>query len=126
MPPWARWSNPAATLRCVRAANLAAGDRLLILGPGPSACWSPSSPWPIRSRYVLGLTPPSLAFARTLGVAGTWTAADLPTLPFDAVVDASTGPDLPALALDLVEPGKRIVYIGLSATPSRIDTGSSS
>ena len=33
--------------------------------------------------------PRSLAFARSLGVAGVWTADDLPDLPFDAVVDAS-------------------------------------
>ena len=44
------------------------------------------------------------------------------TLPWDAVIDASNSPDLPALALDLVEPGKRVVYIGLSGTPSLIDT----
>ena len=31
-------------------------------------------------------------------------------------------PTLPALALDLVEPGKRVVYIGLAGTPSLIDT----
>ncbi len=29
---------------------------------------------------------------------------------------------MPALALDLVEPGKTVVYIGLAGTPSLIDT----
>jgi threonine dehydrogenase-like Zn-dependent dehydrogenase len=48
--------------------------------------------------------------------------AEVPSLPWDAVIDASNGPALPALALDLVEPGKRIVYVGLSGTPSLIDT----
>ncbi len=43
-------------------------------------------------------------------------------LAFDAVIDASTAEALPALALDLVEPGGRVVYIGLASTPSVIDT----
>ena len=38
------------------------------------------------------------------------------------MIDASNDPGLPALALDLVEPGKRVVYIGLAGVPSRIDT----
>ena len=33
-----------------------------------------------------------------------------------------TPPTLPALALDLVEPAGRVVYIGLSGRPSRLDT----
>ena len=41
-----------------------------------------------------------------------------PDLPWDAVIDASNSADLPALALDLVEPGRRVVYIGLAGTPS--------
>ena len=43
-------------------------------------------------------------------------------MPWDAVVDASNDRELPALALELVEPGKRVVYIGLAGTPSLIDT----
>ena len=72
--------------------------------------------------HVLGLTQPSLDFARTLGVHGAWTAAQLPPVPLDAIIDCSTGTGLPALALDLIEPGKRIVFVGLSAEPSLIDT----
>jgi threonine dehydrogenase-like Zn-dependent dehydrogenase len=33
----------------------------------------------------------------------------------------SISPDLPAEALDLVEPGKRVVYIGVAGRPSAID-----
>ena len=53
---------------------------------------------------------------------GAWTAAHLPAIPFGAIVDCSTGAELPAAALDLIEPGKRIVFVGLSAEPSLIDT----
>ncbi|MFI7701170.1 zinc-binding dehydrogenase [Nonomuraea sp. NPDC049480] len=41
---------------------------------------------------------------------------------FDAVIDASTGAGSPALAFDVVEPGRRVVFIGLSAEPSLADT----
>ena len=68
--------------------------------------------------HVLGLTQPSLDFARTLGVHGAWTAAQLPPVPLDAIIDCSTGTELPALALDLIEPGKRIMSVGLSARPA--------
>ena len=71
---------------------------------------------------MLGLTRPSLDFALALGVHGAWTAADLPRLRFDAVVEASTSAELPAAALALVEPGKRVVYIGVAGRPSTVDT----
>jgi len=46
----------------------------------------------------------------------------LPDLPFDAITDASNAADLPALALDLVEPGGRVVYVRQAGTLSTIDT----
>jgi threonine dehydrogenase-like Zn-dependent dehydrogenase len=45
-----------------------------------------------------------------------------PDQPFDAVIDASNAAHLPALALDLVEPAGRVVYIGLAGNPSHVDT----
>jgi len=48
--------------------------------------------------------------------------ADRSDLPFDAVVDATNAVHLPALAQESVEPGGRLVYIGLAGEPSRIDT----
>ena len=51
-----------------------------------------------------------------------WAADDLPELPFDAIVDASNAPSLPARALELVEPAGRVVYVGLAGSPSTIDT----
>jgi threonine dehydrogenase-like Zn-dependent dehydrogenase len=37
-------------------------------------------------------------------------------------IDASNAAHLPALAIDLVEPAGRVVYIGLAGSPSHIDT----
>ncbi len=109
-------------LRAVRAAALAPGDRVLVLGTGTIgllvAAFARADGAEV---HLLGLAD-HLAFAGTRDVGGVWTAADLPALPWDAVVDASNSAALPALALDLVEPGKRVVYIGLAGGPSTIDT----
>jgi threonine dehydrogenase-like Zn-dependent dehydrogenase len=51
-----------------------------------------------------------------------WAESELPDLPWDAVIDASNAPNLPSRALDLVEPAKRVVYVGLAGSPSLIDT----
>ena len=62
------------------------------------------------------------AFARSLGFEHVWSEDSLPGQPFDAVIDASNAAHLPALALDLVEPAGRVVYIGLAGSQSHIDT----
>jgi threonine dehydrogenase-like Zn-dependent dehydrogenase len=116
--------EPGGTaLRAVRAAHLAAGDRALGVGPGAigllAALFARAAGAEV---HLMGLPGRSLDFERSLGFSGTWSAEDLPDLPWDAVIDASTGADLPAKALDLVEPGKRVVYVGLSARPSLVDT----
>ncbi|MGO2022355.1 MAG: hypothetical protein ACTH2N_08325, partial [Brachybacterium tyrofermentans] len=46
----------------------------------------------------------------------------LPDLPLDAVIDAATSPELPAWALSRVEPGGRVVFIGIAGEPSRLDS----
>lgn len=70
----------------------------------------------------MGLADRSLAFARSLGFDGVWTEDGLPDLAWDAVVDATNAARLPARAPDLLEPGKRVVYIGLAGSPSLVDT----
>jgi threonine dehydrogenase-like Zn-dependent dehydrogenase len=69
--------------------------------------------------HLLGL---ELSFARSLGFGNAWTADDLPELPFDAVIDTSNAATLPALAIDRVEPGGRVVLIGIAGEPSLVDT----
>jgi threonine dehydrogenase-like Zn-dependent dehydrogenase len=70
--------------------------------------------------HLLGVGP--MDFARSLGFPACWTTETLPRLRFDAVVDASNGAAVPALALEVVEPGRRVVYIGLSGAPSPVDS----
>jgi threonine dehydrogenase-like Zn-dependent dehydrogenase len=110
-------------LRAAQATGAGAGDRVLVLGPGTIGLLVAMF---LRAGgaevHLGGATEESLAYARSLGFSQTWATADLPSLAFDAVVDASNAAHLPALALDLVEPSGRVVYIGLAGTPSTIDT----
>jgi threonine dehydrogenase-like Zn-dependent dehydrogenase len=106
----------------VRAARAAVGERVLVLGPGTigllTALFARAAGAEVQ---LVGTTPSSLEFARALGFPAT---AELPEPPFDAVVDATNDPASPARALELVEPGGRLVCIGLAGTPSLIDARS--
>ncbi|MDT0144584.1 alcohol dehydrogenase catalytic domain-containing protein [Microbacterium sp. PRC9] len=109
--------------RSVGAADLKPGDRCLVLGPGTIGLLCGLFARAAGAEvHLLGRSERSLAFARSLGFAGVWTEDELPHLPWDAVIEASNAKHLPARALDLVEPGKRVVYVGLAGTPSLIDT----
>jgi threonine dehydrogenase-like Zn-dependent dehydrogenase len=110
-------------LRAARAAQLSRGDRALVLGPGTIGLLVGMIARSFGAEvHLMGRSPRSVEFARTLGFGGVWTEADLPELPWDAVIDASNAPNLPGKALDLVEPARRVVYVGLAGSPSRIDT----
>ncbi|WP_037885237.1 zinc-dependent alcohol dehydrogenase [Streptomyces viridochromogenes] len=110
-------------LRAVRAAALHRADRALVLGPGTIgllvAMFARAAGAEV---HLMGRTQASLDFARDLGFEHAWTADSVPDLPFDAVIDASNAARLPELAVELVEPAGRVVYVGLAGEPSRIDT----
>jgi threonine dehydrogenase-like Zn-dependent dehydrogenase len=110
-------------LRSVEAAAMQPGERLLVLGSGAIgllvAMFARAHGADV---HLMGRRESSLEVARKLGFGAAWTRDTLPALPWDAVVDASNAPELPALALDLVEPGRRIVYVGLAGAPSTVDT----
>ncbi|MDX3100540.1 zinc-dependent alcohol dehydrogenase [Nonomuraea angiospora] len=110
-------------LRAVHGTGLRPGERLLVLGTGTigllAALFARSQGVEV---HLLGRDLDGLRLARSLGFTGTWTRPSLPELRWDAVIDASNAPELPALALDLVEPAGRVVYIGLAGTPSTLDT----
>jgi threonine dehydrogenase-like Zn-dependent dehydrogenase len=110
-------------LRAVRGAALIPGGRLLVLGPGTIGLLVAQIAAAQGAEvHLLARDRESQAFARSLGFAHTWLADDLPGLRYDAVVDASNAAHLPSLAVDLVEPGGRVVYIGLSGEPSPLDS----
>jgi 2-desacetyl-2-hydroxyethyl bacteriochlorophyllide A dehydrogenase len=110
-------------LRAVEHANVLQGNRVLILGLGTIGLLAGEF---ARSRgvevHLADVSESALEFARTRGFAGVTHVSEIPSLRWDAVIDASNAASVPALALDLVEPGKKVVYIGLAGTPSMIDT----
>ncbi len=110
-------------LRAVWGANLATGDRLLVLGPGTIGLLVGLIARSLGVEvHLMGRSQRSLDFAATLGFSGVWTEDELPELPWDAVIDASNAPSLPAKALELVEPAKRVVYVGLAGSRSLVDS----
>jgi threonine dehydrogenase-like Zn-dependent dehydrogenase len=110
-------------LRAIDGAHLAPGDRLLIIGPGTIGLLAALIARAQGTEvHLVGTEPSTLAFAATLGFDHCWTMANLPALRFDAVIDATNSPEVPAQAAQLVEPGGRMVLIGLAPTPSLVDT----
>lgn len=109
----------------LRAAEAASGGEgpILVLGPGSIGLLTALF---LRAMgletHVAGVTEASVAFALGLGLEHVWMLDDLPRIGFEAVVDCTDDPTTPARALRLVEPGGRLVLIGLSVTPSLIDT----
>jgi threonine dehydrogenase-like Zn-dependent dehydrogenase len=109
--------------RAAQAAALTSGDRALVLGPGTigllAAMFARAAGAEV---HLMGRSEKSLGFARSIGFEHVWTEDSHPSQPFDAVIDASNAAHLPALALDLVEPAGRVVYIGLASSESHVDT----
>ncbi|MGW2157847.1 zinc-dependent alcohol dehydrogenase [Nonomuraea sp. NPDC001699] len=110
-------------LRAVRAAGLEAGERLLVLGTGTigllAALFARAGGADV---HLMGRAEADLRLAAGLGFRHAWTRATLPGLPWHAVLDATNAAELPAFALGLAEPARRVVYIGLAGTPSTLDT----
>jgi threonine dehydrogenase-like Zn-dependent dehydrogenase len=110
-------------LRAVQAAEAGPDTTLLVLGPGTIGLLAAMFAAARGARvHLLGLTDASLGFARSLGFADAWTRDTLPDVPFDAIIDAGNARELPAFAIERVEPGGRVVCIGIAGEPSAVDT----
>jgi threonine dehydrogenase-like Zn-dependent dehydrogenase len=112
-------------VRAVDAARLVAGGPLLVIGAGTigllTALFAVARGIDV---HVLGRSAQSLDLARSLGLAGAWDASTLPPLSWGAVIDASDAPSIPSRAIELVEPGRTVVLIGISHEASLTDTRS--
>ena len=110
-------------LRAVRGAQLERGQRALVLGPGAIGLLiALIAAGRGAEVHLMGPDHASLEFARSIGIENLWVQDELPDVPFDAVVDASNAAALPTLAAERVEPGGRVVYIGLAGEPSLVDS----
>jgi threonine dehydrogenase-like Zn-dependent dehydrogenase len=109
--------------RAVHGANLAAGERLLVLGPGTIGLLAAMIAEARGAEvHLVGVTEASVEFASSIGFEHVWTAGTLPALRWDAVIDATNDASSPAMALELAEVGRRVVFIGLAGQPSLVDS----
>lgn len=110
-------------MRAVQATGSGPGARVLIYGPGTigllAAMIAESDGIEV---HLAGRSDASLDFARGIGLRHAWRLDEIPDQPYDAIIDCTFGFDMPAAAVSLVQPGGRVVLIGLSGAPSLVDT----
>jgi 2-desacetyl-2-hydroxyethyl bacteriochlorophyllide A dehydrogenase len=109
--------------RAATAAGAGPGKRILICGPGTigllTAAFAAAAG---ASVHVLALDRGREELASAFGACAYWTSGEPPPTSYDAVIDATDDPRMPAYALALVEPGGRLVFIGISGVPSLVDS----
>ncbi len=114
------------SLRCVEATGLHENQKLLILGSGTIGLLAAQFALAKNLEvHIAGSRAPSLQLARELGVLHVHSIDEVKadeSRQYDAVIDASSDGETPALALQKVLPGGCVVLIGLSAAPSLVDT----
>lgn len=116
--------EPAANaVRSVRAALAERTGRTLVVGPGAigvlCALFACAAGADVT---VLGRREGSLRLPRDLGLRTSLDGAAVADELWDSVIDATDAPSMPAYALDAVSPGGRVVLVGVSTSPSLVDT----
>ena len=112
-------------LRAAEATLAGPGRRVLVVGSGTIGLLAAQF---LLARgvdvHLAGKRAGSLQLGRDLGVSATYDLDEIASSDerFDAVIDATSSDTGPAIAARLVNPAGRIVLIGLSGTPSLVDT----
>jgi threonine dehydrogenase-like Zn-dependent dehydrogenase len=113
------------SLRCIEAAEVLVGQHILILGAGTIGLLAGQFALARGAIvHIVGDRENALAIARNLGMQFTYNFKEIISskLGFDSVIDATSLPTSPNLAIKLVRPSGRVVLIGISSSPSVIDT----
>ena len=112
----------ANSRRAADAARITRGKRVAIFGPGTIGLLAAAFARSLGAEvHVIGRSPARLQLARDVGFPA-WPTDQVPQLSFDAVIDATDSPAVSAAAIELVEPGGRVVCVGLAPSDSTIDT----
>ena len=110
-------------LRAAQAAEASSGKKILIWGSGTIGLLTAQFAIAMGAVvHMIGRNASTLSLARTLGVSSAVQELEEIDGGFDAIIDATNSKAVPALALGAVEPGGRLVYIGVSGEPSLIDS----
>lgn len=108
--------------RAAASAGLTSASRVAVFGPGTIGLLAAAFARSMGAEvHVIGRSPAGVQLARDLGLTA-WFSDEVPDLRFDAVIDGTDSPAVAAAAVDLVEPGGRIVCVGLASKPTLIDT----
>ena len=113
------------SLRAARAASIEPGHRVLVLGSGTigllAALFARAEGAEV---HIAGVREGSLELARSLGVHSTLRLDEIGDREneYDSVIEATSVETMPSLAVRLAKPAGRVVYIGLSSTPSLVDS----
>jgi threonine dehydrogenase-like Zn-dependent dehydrogenase len=109
--------------RAASAAWAEPGRRVLVWGSGTIGLLTAAFAHAAGAEvHVVARRPAAAAMARPMGADATWAPDELPDLPFLSIVDATDDPDVAGQAVERVEPGGRVVTIGLAGSPSLVDT----
>jgi 2-desacetyl-2-hydroxyethyl bacteriochlorophyllide A dehydrogenase len=110
--------------RAASAAWAEPGRRVLVWGSGTIGLLTAAFAHAAGAEvHVVARRPQAAALAMRMGADATWTPDAIPgDLPFLSIVDATDDPEVAARAAALVEPGGRVVTIGLAGSPSLVDT----
>lgn len=109
--------------RAATAAQAEPGKRILVCGPGTIGLLTTAFATAMGAEvHIWALGRDREELAASFGASAYWTAGDPPPAGYDAVVDCTDDHRVPAAALALAEPAGRLVYIGISAMPSLIDS----
>ena len=113
------------SLRSAQAAEAAPGKKILVWGSGTIGLLTAQFALAMGAEiHIVGRNTETLSLARSLGVHGSHQEFQEIDGGFDAIIDATNSASIPAEALSRVEPGGRVVYIGVSGEPSRLDSRS--
>ncbi|NBU56919.1 MAG: alcohol dehydrogenase [Actinobacteria bacterium] len=110
-------------LRAAQAAQAAPGKTILIFGSGTIGLLAAQFAMAMGATvHMISLDTKTLALAKDLGVKEVSQEFIPSKVGFDAVIDATNSHQVPAQAVEAVEPGGRLVLIGFAGSPSLFDS----
>lgn len=112
-----------SAVRAVEATGARSGDRVCVWGAGTLGLLALQ--FALAEGAAVDVVDPrsaSRSLALDLGARQAFPPGDAPEAGYDAVIDMSIGPRVPARAVEQVEPAGCVVLVGLAPTPSTLDT----